>query len=245
MLNKTQGIVLRSVKYGETSLITTIFTAEYGVQAYLARGVRSSAKSRQGRAGLLQPASLLDLVVYHKPQSKLQTLKEFHPAHIYQQLHEDIIRNSIALFSVELLLRLLPEHAPMPDLFRDAYSYFYALDTIPAASVANFPVFFTIQVSRALGYEIGGGYSDATPHANLHDGRFTTHAPAISPYLSDEETRALDKLLQITDPAQLQRIEMNAAMRYHLLDWYLEYLHRHTQHLGTIRSLSVLRTILH
>src|ERR1043165_8138930 len=109
MLTTTQGIVLRSIKYGETSLICTVFTQVYGVQTYLVQGVRlAGAKSRQSRAGLLQPAMLLDIVVYHKAQKSLQRMKEFSAAYIYQSVQEDIVRNSIALFSVELLLRLLP-----------------------------------------------------------------------------------------------------------------------------------------
>src|SRR5690606_8893505 len=115
MLQKTNGIVLRSVKYGETSLICSVFTEVYGVQSYLVQGVRTASKTRQNRAGLLQPATLLDMVVYNKPHANLQRIKEFQPAYIYQSLQEHIVKNSVALFSVELLLRLLPEQAPFPE----------------------------------------------------------------------------------------------------------------------------------
>lgn len=245
MLSTTRGIVLRSVKYGETSLISTIFTEAHGIQAYLVRGIRSSAKSKQGRAGLLQPATLLDLVVYHKPQVKLQTLKEFQPAYIYQHIQEEVVKNSVALFSAELLLRLLPEHAPIATLFEPAFQFFQHLDATETSAIANFPIYFTIQVSKALGYEIGGNYSAQTPHINLREGSFTAHAPALSPYLNEAETKALDLLLRINDVSVLPIIEMNATMRNHVLDWYLEYLHMHTQHLGSIRSLAVLRAVLH
>ena len=41
MLQKTKGMVLRNVKYGETSLIVTIFTEMLGIQSYLVNGVRT------------------------------------------------------------------------------------------------------------------------------------------------------------------------------------------------------------
>ena len=41
-MHKTKGIVLRTVKYGDTSLVVTIFTELFGVQTYLVNGVRSS-----------------------------------------------------------------------------------------------------------------------------------------------------------------------------------------------------------
>ena len=244
MLQTTQGIVLRSVKYGETSLICSIFTDQYGVQSYLVKGVRS-AKAKGSRAGLLQPATLLDLSIYYRSQKNLQHIREFHPAYFYNSLQSEIVKNSIALFSVELLLKLLPEHAPQPELFAFTFNYFRALDTTELSAVANFPLFFIIQCSRFLGYDINGNFSPDTPHLHLQDGAFTHHPPSIAPYVNDEDAGAIDKLLRISEVKDLPTVAMNSAMRFRLLDWYLAFLHQHTQHLGNIRSLPVLQAILH
>ncbi len=78
VITTTQSIVLRSIKYGETSLVSNHFTRVYGVQTYMVQGIRvASAKGRSSRAGLLQPAMILDIVAYHRPQGNLQRLKEF------------------------------------------------------------------------------------------------------------------------------------------------------------------------
>lgn len=244
MLQNTRGIVLRAVKYGETSLITSIFTEKHGVQSYMVQGVRSS-KSKSNKAALLQPATLLELVVYQKPQANLQRLKEYQYAHIYIHMQEDIVRNSIALFSVELLLRLLPEHAQQPELFEFSFDYFKKLDALDIASVANFPIYFIIQCGHILGYEITGDYSERTPHANLQDGAFTEHLPPMGPHLQDDEARMLSALLHIKELGELKQIVLNATMRYRLMDWYIAFLHQHTQHLGNIRSLAVLQAVLH
>ena len=81
MLQPTRGIVLKSVKYGDTSLIVTVFTRTFGVQSYIVQGIRS-AKAKQQRAGLMQPATLLDMLVYNKPQQNLQRIRYFQPAYI-------------------------------------------------------------------------------------------------------------------------------------------------------------------
>lgn len=244
MLNKTRGIVLRAVKYGESSLICTVFTELYGVQSYMVQGVRST-KSRTNRSGLLQPCSLLDMVVYQRPQQNLQRIREFQQAHIYTNLHEEVVKNSIGLFSVELLLRLLPEHATMAELFDFAYKYFVALDKMPIAEVANFPVYFVIECSRLLGYEINGQFSEKTPYANLQEGAFTGHPSAVPPYLSIDDAQILDRFLRIRSLETLKDIEVNAPLRFRLLEWFIAFLHAHTQHLGNIRSLAVLQAILH
>jgi DNA repair protein RecO (recombination protein O) len=245
MIQTTQGIVLRSIKYGETSLVTTLFTRIYGVQAYLVQGIRTVAKGRTSRAGLLQPATLLDVVVYHKPGKSLQRIRDFSPYYIYRQLQENIVRNSIALFSVELLFRLLPQDAPVPELFDFTVDYFRHLDELPVQAVANFPLFFLIQCSRYLGYELQGAYDPATPYLNLAEGGFTAEPPAISPLVADEDANALAQLIRARHFDALQQISLNAAMRTRLMEWYLQFLHRHTEHMAPMRSLEVLKAILH
>ncbi len=244
MLHKTNGIVLRAVKYGESSLVTTIFTELYGVQTYMVQGVRST-KMSQNRAGFFQPGTLLELVVYQQPQKNMQRIREFQAAYIYNGLQEDVVKNSIVIFSVELLLRLLPELGPLPSLFSFSYDYFVALDKMPLHEVANFPLFFIMECSRELGYPLKGSYSDATPYPNLQDGDFTAHPPAEMSPLNDEDARALSALLKIPTLADLKNAALNADRRLRLIDWYVVYLQQHTQHMGNIRSLSILRAILH
>ena len=47
------------------------------------------------------------------------------------------------------------------------------------------------------------------------------------------------------DYEQLQQLDINRTMRNNLMDWFLEFLQLQTQHLTPLRSLEVLRTILH
>lgn len=244
MLLRTKGIVLRSVKYGEASLITTIFTYESGIQAYLVQGVRSN-RSRQSRAGLLQPCTLLEIVVYEKPQKNLQRLQDFQLAHIYTTLQEEVIKNSIALFSVEFLLRLLPESARSPDLFDFCFYYFQSLDVSPLEEVPNFPLFFISQLGNFLGYELKGEYCEQTPHLNWMEGGFSDHPPLLKPFVSEDDAKTLASLLRIKSLDELKHFRINSQARFRLLDWYIEFLHQHTQHLGQIKSLGVLRAILH
>lgn len=220
-----------------------MFTDVYGVQPFMIQGVRTSGKNKQTRAGLLQPASILDLVFYHKPGGHLQRIKEFHPAYIYSSLHEHVVKNSVALFSVELLLRLLPADATMPELFEFTYDYFRSLDT--TTTPGNYPIYFLVHCCNMLGYSISGNYDETTPYLNLNEGGFSHHLPAESPFVTDSDARLLDSLLQTTTVEEACAIEMNGAVRFRLLDWLLAFMHNHTQHMGEVKSLSVLRAVLH
>ncbi len=244
MLQNVKGIVLRVVKYGETSVICSVFTEEHGLQSYIMQGVRS-AKARSNKAGLFQPGTLLDLVVYNKPQQNLQRIKEVQPAYIYQTLQEDVVKNCVTLFSVEFLLRLLPEHAPMPELFALSYEHFTRLDVCTTAAVANYPLLFVIRCGRLLGYDILGSYDADTPYLNLAEGAYTAHPPVVSPFVTDEEARTMSSLLAHTENESQPTPAMTAKTRYHLLEWYIAFLGYHARHLGNIKSLEVLQAVLH
>jgi DNA repair protein RecO (recombination protein O) len=125
------------------------------------------------------------------------------------------------------------------------HNYFVALDRLSMQQVANFPLFFVIQCSRELGYELNGAYSKTTLYLNLQEGGFTDHPPVAPPYCNDEDAKALDKLLAIQDHNSLEVVEMSGDMRLRLIDWYVAFLQQHTQHMGNIKSLAVLRAILH
>lgn len=245
MIASTASLILRSIPYGETSLISTQFTRTFGVQAYLIKGVRAASRQgRSSRAGLLQPGMILDITAYHKPQGNLQHLKEFTPRHYYRSILEDVVKNSISLFSVELLLRLLPEDAPMPELFDFAEQYFLALDQCKQSEAGNYPLFFVLQCTRFLGYEPGGTWSEATPYLNLVEGRFQAEAPGEGTTVTLEDARLLHVLMQTRNFSSIPIVTMTGDVRFRLLEWYLQFLQRHTEHMRALKSLPVLQAVL-
>src|SRR3982750_295665 len=77
MTHKTKGIILRTLKYGETSVITTVYTELFGVQSYIVKGVRQSSKHRATKANYFQSAAILQMEVYHNDLKNLQFIKEY------------------------------------------------------------------------------------------------------------------------------------------------------------------------
>lgn len=246
MLEKTRGIVLKSVKYGESSLITHVFTELYGLQSYMVKGIRGS-KKQQSRSGLFQPASILDFIADHKPQRGLQYIREYQPFYIYSSLSEHIAKSSIAIFCAELLQKLIPEHEPFPQLFEFTVNFLISLDSDQGGNVGNMPLFFMLQCGRFTGYNIAGTYSGQTPYLNAQEGMFTSTPPppGNSLLLSREDVAAFALICNVKDVQLAAGIPMNAPMRNRLMDWYIEFLQLHTQHLGQLKSPDILRTILH
>lgn len=243
MWQQTSAIVLRSLKYGETSVITTLFTEKMGVQTYIIKGIRKTS-AKKNNIGLFQPCTLLNTVAPSQIKN-IQFLKEYELAYPYMDLQQEIIKNAIALFSVELLYKLLPEHAPQEELFQFCFHYFKELDKKPRASVANYPIFFLFQCGNILGYELKGDYSENTPYLNISDGGFSSIPPQNPPYLSQEECSFFSRLYHISTWEESENFKIDAKFRYTIIDWYLAFLKVYCEHLGSIKSLSLLRTILH
>src|SRR5690349_2690466 len=101
MYLKTRGIVLHTVKYSETSVISKIYTEKLGLQSYIVKGVRS-AKSKS-KAALLQPLTLLEMEVSHRENKQLQFIKEYTRAHNYQSIPFHVLKSTIALFLLEVI----------------------------------------------------------------------------------------------------------------------------------------------
>ena len=95
MIYSSKGIVLRTVKYGETSVIASIFTELFGIQSYMVNGVRTSGKT--GKAHFFQPASILEMQVYHNELKNLQRIKDLKWSALYKNILSDVMKNSVAL----------------------------------------------------------------------------------------------------------------------------------------------------
>src|ERR1700742_301470 len=159
-LHKTRGIVLRTVKYGETSLVVSIYTELFGIQSYLVNGVRTSSKKSQGKANLFQPAAILQLVVYHNELKKLHRIKESGWAHLYEHIFFDVVKNAVAMYVVELLSKCLKQPETNNELFLFVEDVLIHLDKSEHSEMANYPLFFAIHLATFLGFQVTDNYSE-------------------------------------------------------------------------------------
>lgn len=243
-LHKTKGIVLRGVKYGETSLIVTIYTELFGIQSYLVNGVRTSTRKGPGKANLFQPAAILDLIVYHNELKNLQRIREFKWAVLYQHIFFDVLKNAVALFMVELLQKCIKQPEPNPELFYFLEDAFLHLDSAEGRVLANFSLFFILHLAGFLGFKIEDAYSDRNSFLDLKEGQFVAEHPHHPQALEGSLSYTTAQLLRVQQPAELQEIALNQETRRTLLQAYRMFYALHVPDFGEMRTLSVLQTVL-
>lgn len=242
MLHKTKGIVLRTVKYGETSVIVSIFTELFGIQSYLVNGVRSP-KARSAKAHLLQPANILDLVVYHREQKNLQRISDIRLAYIYRGLHFDVVKNSIALYTVELLYKSLCAPEAHPELFSFICDHLQWMDQ-QDKGLSNFPLYISLKISELLGFRFYGKYQLQTPYLDLKEGAFVKDPPATTLYLEGQNAKLTSDLLHLSVADELAHIKIGHSERDHLLSAYLDYLGFHLPDFHNLKSPDILKEVL-
>lgn len=243
-LHKTKGLVLRTVKYGETSIIVTIFTELFGVQSYLVNGVRSSSKKGSGKAGMFQPAAMLDLVVYHNELKQLNRIKEYKWASLYTHIFSDVPKNAVALFMVELLTKCLRQPEGNPDLFHFTEDCFLHLDHSVGPVMANLSIFFALHLPVHFGFRMTDDYSEDCAYLDLKEGHFTTEHPGHPYFLEGPQAAITSQLLKVMQPGELEQIRLNHDFRRLLLHQLELYYALHVQDFGTMKTLPVLREVL-
>ena len=244
MLQNTKGIVLRAVKYGETSLIVSVFTELFGMQSYIISGVRR-AKVRQGpRAGHFQPGSLLDLVVYHHDRQSLQRIRESQWSSLYAQIDTDVRKHSVMFFMVELLQKCLRQPEPQPELFGFVEESLLELDAALPAVTANMPVFFALHLSHFFGFRMEDTHSAERPCLDLLEGRFVGDVPGHPHWVDGAVSGNISLFLKAMRPAELAEFALNREQRRSLIDACLRYYTLHLGDFGAMRTLPVLQEVL-
>ncbi|KYP13837.1 DNA repair protein RecO [Flavihumibacter sp. CACIAM 22H1] len=240
----TKGIVLRTVKYGETSVIVSIFTELFGMQSYIVNGVRSSSKKAGTKANLFQPVALLDLVVYHQEQKNLQRIKEHRWATLYQHLFFDVFKGSVATYMVELLQKCLKQPEPHPDLFYFMEDALLHLDQASPKVVANYPLFFSLHLANFFGFRMVDAYDDKHTILDLQEGLFTDEQPLHTNYLEGFNSEVIAQLLRVMQPGELEQIHLPVSTRRFLLLQMELYYSLHITDFGQLRSMPVLQEVL-
>ena len=244
MVHSSKGIVLQTLKYGDTSIITKVYTELFGIQSYIVKGVRQSSKTSSGKAGYFQPAAILDMQVYHNAQKQLQFIKEYQWSYLYEKVLFDVVRNTVAIFIIELLQHTLKQPEANPELFYLIEDTLKQLDKGNDTLAGNLPLYFALHLGRELGFQLHGNYNLQTPVLDLQEGMFIAEKPSHPFYLEGDHAKITSALAEIKFYNDLENISLNRHTRRELLQAYQTFLSLHVSDFGEMKSLAILQEIL-
>ncbi len=236
---KARGVVLSTVKYGDSGVVVQMLTDRYGRQSYLVQGVRSS-RGKGSKMALLQPLFILAFEGLESPHSDLHKMREVQNDVVFKSLPYDIRKSTIALFMAEVLYRLVGESEANEPLFDFVYHSVCALDELEEG-VANFHLWFLANLSRYLGYFPGNEHQKGC-WFDMREGLYTRTMPLHDHTMSAAEAELLRDLTE-TDLECLGEIPLNREQRVAMLSRLVEYYSIHLEAIRSVRSIEILQEV--
>jgi DNA repair protein RecO (recombination protein O) len=240
MLHKTRGIILHTIPYSESSIIVKMFTRDFGLQSYIVKGGRS--KKSKNKINIFQSLTLVELVVTHSENNKLERISEINIHYPYTSIPYNFIKSSIAIFINEIIYKSLKDGHTDDSAFDFIESSLQILD-LNTYSCANFHLMFMLKLSRYYGFYPQGVYCKQTPYFNLQEGSFYTQIPIHAYYLGQRLSMLLNELMN-ADYQTMHSIDINRTERKQLLDALILFYQLHIESFREIKSQQVLQQIL-
>jgi len=235
MIVKVKALVLRCIKFQDTSLIIKCYT-EQGLKSYLLKGILGSKKSPL-KIGYFQPLNLLELVANHNDKRTLNSIREVKIAYSYRGISSDVVKQSIVLFLADVLNTSLQEEEVNKNLFKFLETSFQYLDN--HSEIANFHLVFLLKLTKYLGFYPQIKNSDY-PYFNLQEGLFENQSLFNS---IQGEKKDLFKNLLETNFENMQMLKLDKTQRQLLLSILINYYELHVSGFKKLNSLPILQAV--
>lgn len=239
MFEKTRGIVLHSLRYGDDSMIVDILTETRGNVSFLVKVPRS--RHAAVKAQLLRPLSVLQIDMEWRPNRSLQRLKELHVEVPYVSIPYEPMKGVVAMFLGEMLyysLRNEDKNERLFDFLVQSFTWYDMADS----NYVNFHLAFLIKLTRYLGFWPNCNGRDEGMFFDLHDASFSTVRPPHGQCLNVEESDWVHRFMKM-NYMTMSKFRMNRTQRNYVTDILVRYYSIHIPDFPQLKSLDVLREI--
>lgn len=239
MLYQSRAIILRTVKFGETSLIVDTYTEQKGFQTFVINSVRKAKAITP--ASFLQLLSLVDIVAYHQENREINRIKELRLEFTFQRIPFDRNQSAVILCLAEILSKVVRSSYPDERLFQYIHKSLLTYDHAPEID-RDFLIRFLVNLTPYLGF--GFDYQNECKKDEVFDllaGELIRIEDGGSYLLTCEEYSTLRSIL--LNPA-IPPMPIPYAMRTRLVDQVILYYQVHLESLKEVKSLPILRELM-
>lgn len=241
MLQKTRGIVLHSLRYGENAVITTIYTEAFGRMSFIMQGIHGKKSAVKGN--LLKQFFLLEMEVDYKHGRELQRVKEIKNLFPFGSIPFSVVKSTQTMFLAELLHKVLREEEARPELFEFLFRSIQILDLMEEG-VSNYHLLFLLQLTRYMGFAPTNNYSETNQVFDMIAGKFAESAPSHQWFMKYPDSAQLARLIGM-GYQDASGFRPESQLRALLLDFILEYYGLQIGNKLVLKSLPVIQEVLH
>lgn len=234
MLYASRAIVLRTVRYGETSLIAELLTEQKGVQTFIINSVRKAKATTP--ASFLQVMTLVDIVAYHQDHKTINRMKEIRLDRPYATIPFERHKSAVIMCLAEICAKCIRTADPQPALFhflRDNLVQFDKMSGPDNLFMLRFLADLTGYLGFGLDLDAPAGEGD---HFDLQEGMLTAIRPG-HPYVLDSRDYSLLRSIVNGQP------DIAYPDRQRLTDQLITYYQLHVESLREVHSIGILREL--
>ena len=239
MITKTRGIVLRSVRFGESSLIVDVLTKSSGRVSFMVH-IPKTSKGKIKKQ-YFQPMTLLDFEYDFRQRSNLQRIKDVRVSLTYSSIPIDPAKSCISLFLSEFIYYATRNEQENPTLFTYISTSLEWLDNA-YEDFANFHLVFMMRLGKFLGFH--PFLEDFTPGCffDLRNGCFTLSMPLHTDFLNAADAGHLYNLMRMNfDTMKLFKLSHDDRNR--ITEIVLRYYKLHLPNMPELQSFDILREV--
>lgn len=236
----TKGIIFRTVRFKESSLIVDVFTEEKGMHSFFMNSVHNAKNSRL--SALLQVSNMIEFVAYYSDKKDLHRIKEVNPDYIYTSIPNDIKRSAIATFIIELCRHCIKDQTEHRELFHYIKRCMILLDRQEELD-ANYHLKFMIRLCSFLGFQPVNNYSEVRNSFDLMNAEFSAFDIHNIYGIDIARSSNIHSLLK-DEYSSENTLKLKYEDRSKLLDILIKYYQLHIENFGELKSPGVYKTIL-
>jgi DNA repair protein RecO (recombination protein O) len=239
MLLHSRAIVLRTTKYGDTSLIADAMIEGYGRMPLIIKGARKANKAGSSKASILQAGFMLHVSLTYVAHKQFQLPKDL-------QLDAACVQScsmpqlACITFCTELLDRILLNNELNDEFFEHAWQSLHKCYT--GTNLVYQPILFALECATLLGFEITGSYTAITPHLHLSNGRFELGLLSDTEFVANEVAQLISDA--VNNSAKLSEQNYARQHRHDALVALIRFLELHLSKPLQLRSIDVWGSVL-
>lgn len=239
MLVESQAFVLRRQSFGDTSLVATVYTQQFGLCTVLAKGAR---KPGSPHSSALEVPNHVRIAFYQSPRRQVFLVRMVETAERFSRVRSSIEHMATALLIAESILLTQAPAEPNPVLYGLLLQALRAVEenTRPPFGVA---VAFFLRLARVLGFALPLQLAETFDEKQMYvldNGAFTPagqQSGAGIPF-----TGAEVRLLATTQALPFEcmsAVELQRELAVELIRKLTAYLEHHLERRLVFRSLKL------
>lgn len=240
MEEKTLGVVLKVIKYNDTTNIVDLYAECLG-RCSVAVNIPKSSKARV-KSNLFQPLAILDLNLSRSKKGGLYRVKDAKPHLAFQSIPYNPYKSAIAFFIAEFIYYAVKEEGESGSLFSYLMNSIQWLDE-SQNSYANFHLVFMMRLSLFLGlYPNIDNYTEGD-YFDLLNASFISYKPTLhNNYLEPLGASHIVQLMRMNYET-MYLFKLNRHDRNEILDVLSDFYKIHIPNFPELKSLDVLKEL--